>query len=80
MQYEEVTHSLEECESLIKSLKNTHNSELEKLSREHEDKVLYMLSKMNNKEVREFYVKISLNNLVQNASIVILHKLHLLNF
>ena len=49
MQYDDISNTVEEYESIIKSLKNEHNSDLEKLSREHEDKILYMLAKLNDK-------------------------------
>ncbi|XP_042881308.1 chromosome-associated kinesin KIF4-like isoform X2 [Penaeus japonicus] len=45
-QYEEVAQSLEDMEAELKTLKECHQAELTRISREHEDKVLFLLRQM----------------------------------
>ncbi|XP_027230346.2 chromosome-associated kinesin KIF4-like isoform X2 [Penaeus vannamei] len=45
-QYEEVAQSLEDMEVELKTLKESHQAELTRISREHEDKVLFLLRQM----------------------------------
>ncbi|XP_047474960.1 chromosome-associated kinesin KIF4-like isoform X2 [Penaeus chinensis] len=45
-QYEEVAQSLDDMEGELKTLKESHQAELTRISREHEDKVLFLLRQM----------------------------------
>lgn len=52
VQYDEVTQNVQEMEVEIKRLKESHQAELNRIEREHEDKILFLMGHMPKPEVR----------------------------